>query len=83
MSKLKDGFWEGDSVFPHVPSFLVAGSANHGGDTLHHVSSLVNPIVWFFNAGLISSRIIESAIEPDFIFDEGSKKTFKSLKEAH
>ena len=37
----------------------------------------------FFNEGMISSRIIESAIEPDFVFDEGSKKAFKSLKEAH
>ena len=37
----------------------------------------------FFNEGMISSRIIESAIEPDIIFDEGSKKAFKSLKEAH
>ena len=37
----------------------------------------------FFNEGMISSRIIESVIEPDFIFDEGSKKAFKSLKEAH
>lgn len=37
----------------------------------------------FFNEGMISSRIIESAIEPDFVFDEGSNKAFKSLKEAH
>jgi hypothetical protein len=37
----------------------------------------------FFNEGMISSRIIESAIEPDFVFDEGSKKVFNSLKEAH
>ena len=37
----------------------------------------------FFNEGMISSRIIERAIEPDFVFDEGSKKAFLSLEKAH
>ncbi len=37
----------------------------------------------FFNEGMISLRIIERAIEPDFLFDEGSKKAFRRLEEAH
>ena len=37
----------------------------------------------FFNEGMISLRIIERAIEPDFLFDEGSEKAFRRLKEAH
>ncbi|MCF8078474.1 MAG: hypothetical protein K9K88_04250 [Desulfobacterales bacterium] len=37
----------------------------------------------FFNEGTIALRIIESAIEPDFVFDLGSKKPFQNLQEAH
>ncbi len=37
----------------------------------------------FFNEGMISLRIIERAIAPNFLFDEGSEKAFRRLKEAH
>ena len=54
--KLKYGFWKGYSVFPHAPSFLVTGPPSHGGDTLHLVSSLVNPIVWLFYASFDNNK---------------------------